>query len=276
MITRCVRKIGMLAVAAISAWPVAGYPDCRATSPDYTVALFELYTAEGCDSCPPADRWFSSLDVGPAGSHAAALAFHVDYWDRLGWHDRFGSPEFTKRQYEQMQRHDTGFVYTPQVLLQGRDLASPHTQVQLQSRDPVPWRSARQPTAAVAAINAKPARATIELLSTPIDGAVAVDVNVHIPQAPDRTHAAVAVALVQSGLASDVKAGENAGKRLEHDHVVRAWKSGLTVDAAGELRRRVELPLPSERGPLELVAWVEDASSGDVLQVLALPLCARP
>jgi hypothetical protein len=256
------RQLGALAMAAIAAAPAAGGEACRVTSPDYTVALLELYTSEGCDSCPPADRWFSALDLGSAAPRAAALAFHVDYWDRLGWRDRFGSSAFTQRQYEQMQRHDTSFVYTPQVLLQGNDFPS--------------WRSVPQPAKALAAINARPARATIELAAQPTDGAaIAVDVHVRVLKAPDREHAVVAVALVQSGLGSDVKAGENQGKHLVHDHVVRAWQSGLAVGATGELQQHVVLPLPRDSEPLEVVALVEDAASGDVLQVITLPLCAR-
>jgi hypothetical protein len=253
-------QLGILAVAAIVARPTVGSADCRAVSPEYTIALLELYTSEGCDSCPPADRWFSALDLGAATPRAAALAFHVDYWDHLGWRDRFGSSAFTKRQYEQMQRHGTAFVYTPQVLLQGSDFTS--------------WRRAPQPTQALAAINARPARATIELAAAPTEhGSVAIDVHARVPQLADRDHAIVAVALVQSGLGSEVKAGENAGKRLVHDHVVRAWRSGLAVGATGELRQRVELALPSDAGPLQIVAWAEDDASGDVLQALALALC---
>lgn len=249
-----------LLAAAIAIWPVVGNADCRATSPAYTIALLELYTSEGCDSCPPADRWFSALDLGSAPTRAAAIAFHVDYWDRLGWRDRFGNPRFTERQYEQMRRHGTSFVYTPQVLLQGDDFAS--------------WRSAGQPVTALTAINARPARATIELAATPIDHAsIGIDVQVRVPRAEDRGHAVVTLALLQSGLESDVKAGENKGKRLVHDHVVRAWRSGLALDPEGELRQRISLPLPTERGPLEVVAFVEDDARGDVLQTLRLPVC---
>lgn len=253
-------KIGMLAVAAIAAWPVVANADCRAASPDHTLALLELYTSEGCDSCPPADRWFSALDLGPAATRAVAVAFHVDYWDRLGWRDRFGSAAFTARQYDQKQRHHTAFVYTPQVLLQGEDIAS--------------WRSTGQPATALSAINARPARASIELAATRLDHAmVGVDVHVRIPAAPDRSHAEVTVALVQSGLSTYVKAGENKGKHLVHDHVVRAWRSEMPVGASGELRQRVDLPLPVESGAVEIVAWAEDVASGDVLQVLNLALC---
>jgi hypothetical protein len=226
-------------------------------------AVVELYTSEGCDSCPPADRWLSALTHGADASGVVALAFHVDYWDRLGWRDRFGSAAFTARQHEQSQRQHEAFVYTPQILLQGGDFPA--------------WRVAGQPAAAIAAINAKPARAMIELAATPVDrSATAVDVRVRVPQARDRTHASIAVALVQDGLASEVKAGENAGKRLAHDHVVRQWHvSAATLDAAGEAKEHLVLALPAEAGPLSVVAFAEDAATGAVLQAVSMPLCAR-
>ena len=87
--------------------------------------------------------------------------------------------------------------------------------------------------------------------------------------------ATVAVALTQSRLASDVKAGENAGKRLVHDHVVRAWHAGAPIGAAGELRQHFNLPLPTDRGPLEIVAFAENTATGEVLQALAMPVCTR-
>ncbi len=254
-------KLGILAAAALLAGPALGSVACRAASPEYTIGLFELYTSEGCDSCPPADRWFSALNLGADKPRAAALAFHVDYWDHLGWHDRFDSAAFTRRQYLQMQRHDSAFVYTPQVLLQGSDFT---------------WRSAGQPTRALATINARSPRASIELAASPTGHAsVSVDVHVRVPELIDRGHAVVAVALVQNGVVSDVKAGENNGKHLVHDHVVRAWRPGLAVPATGELHQQVELPLPSEPGSLALVAWAEDNTSGDVLQAVTLALCGN-
>lgn len=261
MVTEC-RWIGIFAAAAIVTWPVASVADCRAVSPDYTLALFELYTSEGCDSCPPADRWFSALDLGRAENRAAALAFHVDYWDRLGWRDRFGSAAFAERQREQMRRHRTDFVYTPQVLLQGSDFPQ--------------WRTSAEPATAIAGINAHPARATIELVAEADRRVASVDLHVRVPNSRDRKHALIIVALTQSGLVSDVKTGENAGKRLAHDHVVRQWRAGPALDSNGEARERVSFDLPVEQGAMTIVAFAEDAASGEVLQALALPLCARP
>src|SRR5690242_14422237 len=102
--------LGMLAAIAAAGSPLAA-AQCRATSADHQVAVFELYTSEGCDSCPPADRWFSELGRSADSSRAVALAFHVDYWDRLGWRDRFGSATYTARQREQASRQRATFVY---------------------------------------------------------------------------------------------------------------------------------------------------------------------
>jgi hypothetical protein len=241
---------------ALSAIPAAAHADCRAQSVNQTVAVIELYTSEGCNSCPPADRWLSGIDL-PASS-AIALALHVDYWDRLGWKDRFGAPGFTARQYEQMRRQGGEFVYTPQVLVQGRDFR--------------PWGVRGEPAGTVAAINAHPPRAAIELVAEVQGNTARVDVAVRVPQVRDRARAHVAVVLVQDRLVSTVTAGENAGKRLTHDHVARQWHASPGLDASGELREQTSFALPADGGPLSVVALAEDGVTGDILQALALPL----
>ena len=110
---------------ALAATPsVAAPATCHAASGPQTMPLVELFTSEGCDSCPPADRWLSAQfppqpQSATARAGALALAFHVDYWDRLGWRDRFASAQFTQRQYDEMEANGSAFVYTPQVLVQG-------------------------------------------------------------------------------------------------------------------------------------------------------------
>jgi hypothetical protein len=246
----------LLAAATLASLPTMTNADCRATSAAQTVALIELYTSEGCSSCPPADRWLSRIHALPES--AVALSLHVDYWDRLGWKDRFASAEFTARQYEQMRRQGTEYVYTPQVLVQGRDFRR--------------WGTGSEATA-IAAINARPARAVIELAAIPNGDKSSIDVHVSVPNIRDRAHAKVAVGIVQDGLVSNVKAGENAGERLAHDHVVRQWRAGLPLDAGGELRERLVFSLPTETGPVSIVAFAENSMTGDILQVLALPMC---
>ena len=258
------RALRMLAGAAMIGGLVAGPAHgaaCSAKSGPRAVPLVELYTSEGCSSCPPADRWLSATFTGnAAGAKAIALAFHVDYWDRLGWKDRFGAAAFTERQYDAMRANRARFVYTPQVLVQGRDFPE--------------WRERRGMTA-LSAAGAVPARAEITLEAEPQRGSIAIKASARVPSGADRKGVALYVALADSGLASDIKAGENAGAHLAHDHVVRWLSAGPSPDANGDMRWDVALPLPTEAGSAStVVAFVQNVKAGDVLQALALPLTA--
>lgn len=245
-------------LAIIVAWPAYALQSCSAASGSHLRPLVELYTSEGCDSCPPADRWLAAqFPAVDTGSHGIALAFHVDYWDRLGWTDRFATPSYTQRQYAAMRANRATFVYTPQVLLQGHDLQG--------------WQNGGAD--AVEAAARAPARATIALDATRSADTVTVSVDVQIADAASRADAQVLVAYADSGLSSDVKAGENRGKRLLHDHVVRALRTASGPDSRGHVHATFEFGKPRETGTAPtLVAFVERQSNGDVLQTLALPL----
>jgi len=252
----------LLVIVTPAASAVTG---CKAQSGRQTVPLVELYTSEGCDSCPPADRWLSSTfapgDTRDGAVVATPLSFHVDYWDRLGWKDRFATPAWTKRQYDSARAAHSDLVYTPQVLLQGRDL-----------RD---WHAEKRSVAAIAAAGRAPARAEIALEIVPRTGAVEVRASARVPETALRKSAVLFVALTDDGLASEVKAGENKGKRLLHDHVVRELRGDIAIGPAGEGSGTFTLPLPAEAGKSSsIVAFVQSADSGDVLQTLALPLSA--
>ncbi|HET8875613.1 MAG TPA: DUF1223 domain-containing protein [Casimicrobiaceae bacterium] len=236
---------------------------CHASSGTLTRPLIELYTSEGCDSCPPAERWLSSR-FGAAGtaSQAIALAFHVDYWDRLGWVDRFANADYTARQYAMMHANGGTFVYTPQLLLQGRDFAA--------------WRDAdTSPIDAAARTNAA---ATIVVDVVPGERELVVHADARIVHDSGAHDAELFVAYADSGLVSQIGAGENRGLRLTHDHVVRTLRLAGRDSGAGHVDATLTLTRPIERGarPM-LVAFVERASTGDVLQALALPLdaCTR-
>ena len=255
------------ALVLLVAAPVSGQT-CAAKSGPRMAALVELYTSEGCNSCPPADRWLSStVPADATGAKAIALAFHVDYWDRLGWKDRFAAPAWTERQYAMAHANRSRLVYTPQVLVQGHDFSD--------------WHGSGS-AAALAAIAAKLARARIAIEAGPQPGAIAVKANANVPASGDRKNAALFIALADSRLVSDVKAGENAGVRLTHDHVVRAMRGGLAVNAnSGDVNGDVAFPIPAESGSATtVVAFVQNTQTGDVLQALALTLtpdtCATP
>jgi hypothetical protein len=236
----------------------ASAASCSVRSGPQTTALVELYTSEGCDSCPPADRWLSSaFRQGTAPAHAVALAFHVDYWDRLGWKDRFATAAYTERQYDVTRTGNARFAYTPQVVLQGRDFSDWH---------------GGDLRAAIATINARPARAELSLDASPRDGAVSVHALANVSRAADRRDAALFVALTEDSLVSDVKAGENAGARLTHDHVVRTLRRGPTSGDGGTAEMSAVLPLPAERGSATtVIAFVQNTRTGEVLQAAALP-----
>jgi len=257
------RRLGMAIVAAASlAGPAvapASAETCSANSGPRMAALVELYTSEGCNSFPPADRWLSSTIPAEAnGANAIALAFHVDYWDRLGWKDRFAAPAWTERQYAMAHANRSRLVYTPQVLVQGHDFPDWH---------------GRGSAAALSAIAAKPARARIAIEAQPQRGTIAVKASANVPAASDRKNTALFVALADSRLVSDVKAGENAGARLTHDHVVRALRGGMAVNASGDASGDVAFSIPAESGVgATVVAFVQNTENGDVLQALALPL----
>jgi len=251
-------RICALAVAtALCAAQASAAPVCHAASDRAARPLIELYTSEGCDSCPPAERWLSSRFAPDARQSAIALAFHVDYWDRLGWVDRFASAQYTARQYESMRANRATFVYTPQVLLQGHDLQD--------------WQNGGAAAAEAAA--RAPARATIALDATGSSDTIAVSVDVQIADASSRADARVLVAYADSRLSSDVKAGENQGKRLLHDHVVRALRATGGPDPQGHIHATFDLAKPREAGTAPtVVAFVQRTSNGDVLQALVLPL----
>ena len=250
------------AIAFAGAARAAAQPSCSAASGPHTTALVELYTSEGCDSCPPADRWLSSLfgrGFGP--DRVVPLALHVDYWDYIGWKDPFGRAECSARQRRLAAMRRPVVVYTPQVLLQGQDFRG--------------W-AGDDFAERVARINSREARARISLAIRAIEpAAIRADLSATLLDAAERKNAAVYLAAYENRLASEVKAGENRGKRLEHDFVVREWIGPLAFGEGGKLEERRALPLlPGAHSKnLGVAAFVQNRATSEVLQALMLPAC---
>lgn len=258
-----VMRIALAVLLAALGLPLqAQPPSCSAQSPAGTTALVELYTSEGCDSCPPADRWLSSLgEKGLAPGKVVPIALHVDYWDYIGWKDPFAKPEFTLRQRLHAQLKRSRLVYTPQVLLQGQDFRG--------------WSSGAFERE-LARINARPAAAHIRLaIAGRRPGALEVEVGAEVPDPARRGSAALFLATYESRLRSEVRAGENRGRTLAHDFVVFEWQGPLAFGADGKLRERRALPLLPKANPAHsgVVTFVQDRASGEVLQALMRPAC---
>ncbi len=109
----------LISVFLVTAPTISTAAECSAKSGVKSVPLLELYTSEGCSSCPPADKWLSNLKPSP--DKLIPLAFHVDYWDYIGWKDRFSKAEYSDRQRKTAAFGGAGFVYTPQFVFNGRD-----------------------------------------------------------------------------------------------------------------------------------------------------------
>jgi hypothetical protein len=234
---------------------------CTARSRDTTTALVELYTSEGCDSCPPADRWLSSL--GPKGytpDRVVPIALHVDYWDYIGWKDPYARQAFSARQRKLAALARAAVVYTPQVLLQGRDFRA--------------WRGASFEQE-VARINARPAKARIALtLQAGRRDALQVEAAAELLDASQQADAALYLGAYENKLVSEVKAGENRGKTLPHDYVVLQWTGPLEFKA-GRLLERHALALLPKAVPAHsgVVAFVQNRATAEVLQALMLAAC---
>ena len=248
-------------VFAVAAAPPGGAADsCRAARGARTVPLVELFTSEGCDSCPPADRWLSmQFPPQAASAPAIALAYHVDYWDRSGWRDRFAKAQFTQRQREEASAGGGAIVYTPQVLVQGRDTRA--------------WNRG-EALDAIAVAERRPPRAEVALDIVPGMEALQLRATASVTDPALRRDAQFWIAFADSGHVTEVAAGENRGARLRHDHVVRLLEGPFPFDGGGNGEAKLLVPLPGHPGSAPtVVAFVQDRRTGEVLQALAVQNC---
>jgi hypothetical protein len=220
---------------------------------DRVPVVVELFTSEGCSSCPPADELLIQIEAQQPfpGIEVIALSQHVDYWNRLGWRDPFSSAEYTARQQRYAQALRADNVYTPQMVVDGR--------VEFVGGDA---RRARQEIVAAARapkVRVKAEQAAARLLITvePVGGAPAD----------------VLLAVTEGGLASGVTRGENAGRRLRHTAVVRRL---VRLGTAGPQGLSTEAPLALDpawkRGDLRAVVLVQRRGGGPILGAAAVRL----
>lgn len=261
MSTFRVHAIILLAVVA-GLLPVYGADaaeqrSCTASSGAQKVALLELYTSEGCDSCPPADRWIRELPQKKlTADRVVPLAFHVDYWNHIGWVDPYAQRGFSERQRAQASRRRATFVYTPQFILNGQDYRRGLVFDDLASQ--------------VKTINQDKPGADLKLSLTRSAAALETTVDATLKNGAQRT-AQLYIALYENKLSSRVSAGENRGRTLEHDFVVRelAGPFGFEAGSSAQVQHRFRIA-PSWRGSeLNVAAFVQHPLNGDVLQALA-------
>lgn len=230
----------------------------RARAPGELVAsapvIVELFTSEGCSSCPPADNLLRSLTrMQPVpGVVIIPLSQHVDYWDRLGWRDRFSSPQFTERQRAYAEALGVGGIYTPQLVIDGRVelVGSRGKQAGAEIR-----RAGDEPKTPI----------VVEATFTPGHPEVSLTAKVGAPPAGSQGQADVWLAITEHGLTTDVKAGENMFRRLHHTGVVRHLERLGSVSAEHapprHLEARVRLAPDWGRDALRAVVFLQDPAT---------------
>ncbi|HEY5894226.1 MAG TPA: DUF1223 domain-containing protein [Chthoniobacterales bacterium] len=213
-------------------------------STEKRVVLLELFTSEGCSSCPPAEAWFRSLKDKPGlWTEFVPIAFHVDYWNYLGWKDPFSSADYTRRQQEYATQWNASTIYTPAFVLNGKEW----------SRD--------------GAIAPSPREKPGKLRVTVAPGGQ-TDI-LFIPKEKQTGPLLVELAPLAQGIQTDVRRGENAGRKLVHDFVVLTLVSAtLEVSGDGTYRAHLVLPEKSAAPVAAIAAWVRSPASPAPIQAI--------
>jgi len=241
-------KRRVIVAVVIVIWLAAGY--LFASEPktfesgDTQSSLIELFTSEGCSSCPPAEKWLSTLkSSSDLWKKAVPVAFHVDYWDHLGWRDRFAKPEFTSRQQRYAAAWGGDSVYTPGFVVNGKE-----------------WRGWFGGNG----IPTTTSKVGVLRVSLGDDGKLSA---IFVPEATQPLALALNIALLGNDLETDVKRGENSGRKLRHDFVVLDL---IKIDMANESDRWTgSVALPREFGgdkATALAAWVTAPETSTPIQ----------
>jgi hypothetical protein len=207
-------------------------------SAETPVTLIELFTSEGCSSCPPADAWMSKLKASPElWKSFVPVAFHVDYWNGLGWPDRFSSRANTERQHRYAAAWRSSSVYTPGLVLNGREWS------EWNGRETLP----------------APSSAKVGRLRVIVRDRMRAQV-IFTPSDTGAKPQQVELALLGANLESDVKRGENSGRKLRHDFVVLYLATAALTPDGARCTATLALPEKTSETPAALAAWV---TSGD-------------
>ena len=244
--------IGLLCGASGMAWAQS----CSSSSAQRPMVVVELYTSQGCSSCPPADRWLSSLQ---ARDDVLAMAFHVNYWNHLGWKDPFATAQTTERQVRLKAVLGSDYVYTPQVTVNGVDERGWSRR---QAHDLQPLKVRGAPTVVL--------QRQGETLTAQVGAQIGAQGNASAAGAPLRWAGYWVV--LQDAQNTRVVAGENAGRQLRNDHVVvhyvpvPAWSSAQVQN----------FKLAAALAPGQRAAFVVTQDNGIVPVQAVLLACANP
>lgn len=235
-----------LSVTAFAAMYKTPVKDTTVKTPGKGFAVVELFTSEGCSSCPPADELMAKLEKESAGKDLYVLAYHVDYFDRLGWKDTFGSPEYSKRQAQYGQWLRLPQIYTPQVIVNGTSefIGSEEGSI----RNAISTQLGTQSTA------------EIKLQWHQTDKSF----KVHYQTSGATKGSNLLIAIVQKAASTRVARGENEGRTLSHLQIVRKLQTEkLSADGTGAVS--VSLPKGYNEKDWEIIGLLQNQNSGQLV-----------
>lgn len=235
-----------LAITASSAFITHIHTPAKKVSADNKgFAVIELYTSEGCSSCPPADELVSKIEKESNGKPVYILAYHVDYWNRLGWKDQFSSADFSRRQNEYANYLKLSSVYTPQIVVNGRTEFVGSEEGTL--RNAIRTNLQKTPTAQLdlSVISADQKQASIKFTTTGAD-----------------KNSVLQVAVLEKAAVSKVSSGENGGRTLSHVQIVRKLQQVTLNGNSGTAS--VILPHGFDMHNWEMIGFIQNINNGSI------------
>ena len=208
-------------------------------------AVVELFTSEGCSSCPPADNLVAKLQKDNPLSQLYVLGYHIDYWDHQGWNDKFSEPDYSQRQTKYADWLDLHNIYTPQIVVNGK------TEFLGSDRD-----------ALISAICAGLKQIPVNSLTMKCSmGKGRIDLDYQTDAAPEQVF--LVIALIQKSGQTNVTAGENAGRTLSHVQIVRK----LVMETLHSNVGKVSLTIPEDykSNDCELIGFIQKKTNGTIL-----------
>jgi len=254
-VTKIIIAAGILAFSAftLSAFVSFKKPGTIRANAGKGFAVIELFTSEGCSSCPPADAVVAKLQKESSDKPIYILAYHVDYWNHLGWKDVFSDPDYSKRQREYAKTLNISSVYTPQIVVNGKTEFVGSEEGTLRN--------------AIKSALQKDAPAQLSLTDMQISRNM---VQVHYDAKDAGNHSVLLLALVQKSAQSHVKAGENSGRMLAHVQIVQKLKTfALSNNKTGT----ESINLPNEFTPQnwEVIGLIQNTITGEILAAAKAP-----
>jgi hypothetical protein len=239
----------LLLAAAVWVWAAGGDESSKGGNP----VLVELFTSEGCSSCPPADRLLQELDRKQpvSGANLIVLSEHVDYWNQLGWSDPYSSHFFSQRQSSYSDHFGLNSVYTPQMVVDG-------------STEFVGSDSQQADRACEKAVSDR--KVAVRITGVSLDSGN-IRAHVETGELNSASSADVVVAVALNHAESQVERGENSGRRLSHVAVVRSLATVGSIEKGKSFARDLSLKIPTGTDPsnLRLIAFVQEPGPGKVL-----------